>query len=137
MAKKGKQHVIPHDGRWAVKREGSSRITSTHNTQGEAINAGREIARNQGGELVIHGRDGKIRDRDSLVSYPRPPKDRASSLTKPPSAQEVGESLEIMEDQELDEEIRRDVSAGGYREEDAVEIVRRYRREKNNQRAAT
>jgi hypothetical protein len=137
MAKKAKQHVIPHDGKWAVKRDGSSRVTSVHDTQREAIDAGREIARNQGGELVIHGRDGEIRERDSIVSDPRPPIDRASSFTKSPSTEEISESLEIMEDQELDEEIRRDVSAGGYHEEDAIEIVRRYRREKNNQRAAT
>ncbi|MCI0489301.1 MAG: hypothetical protein L0229_22135 [Blastocatellia bacterium] len=51
------------------------------------------------------------------------------------------ECLEILEDQKLDEEIRRDArttrkeSLCGYREEDAVEIVRRHRREKKGQRA--
>ncbi|MDQ3812892.1 MAG: hypothetical protein M3347_02950 [Armatimonadota bacterium] len=40
------------------------------------------------------------------------------------------ECLEIWEDQKLHEEIRRDVQRSGYREEDAVEIVRQYRREK-------
>ena len=45
------------------------------------------------------------------------------------------ECLEIWEDQKLDEDIRRDARTSGYREEDAVEIVRRHRREKKGQRA--
>ncbi len=45
--------------------------------------------------------------------------------------------LEIWEDQQLDEEIRRDAQRSGYREEDAVDIVRQYRREKRDQRAAS
>ena len=47
------------------------------------------------------------------------------------------ERLESWEDQQLDEEIRRDAQRGGYREEDAVEIVRRYRQEKRERRAAS
>ncbi len=47
------------------------------------------------------------------------------------------ECLEIWEDQKLDEEIRRDVQCSGYREEDAVEIVRQYRREKRERRATS
>ena len=38
---------------------------------------------------------------------------------------------EIAEDEALDEEISRDARKSGYREEDAVEIVRQYRRENN------
>jgi hypothetical protein len=72
---KGDQHVVPHDGEWAVRGEGNSRVTSTHDTQREAIDAGREIARNQGGELFIHGRDGRIRERDTVgKDDPYPPK---------------------------------------------------------------
>ena len=47
------------------------------------------------------------------------------------------ERLESWEDQQLDEEIQSDVQRSGYREEDAVEIVRRYRREKRERRAAS
>jgi hypothetical protein len=36
------------------------------------------------------------------------------------------ECLEIWEDQKLDEEIRREAQRGGYREQDAVEVVRRH-----------
>lgn len=71
---KRNQHVVPHDGGWAVRSAGSQRAASTHATQSEAISAGREIARNQGSELVIHGRDGRIRERDSFGNDPFPPK---------------------------------------------------------------
>lgn len=68
------QHVIPHGDGWAVRGEGNSRVTSTHRTQLEATSAGRQIASNQGAELVIHGRDGRIRDKDSHGRDPYPPK---------------------------------------------------------------
>lgn len=71
---KRNQHIVPHEGRWAVRSAGSQRASSIHSTQGKAIAAGREIARNQRSELVIHGRDGRIRDRDSYGNDPYPPK---------------------------------------------------------------
>lgn len=77
MAKKGKpQHIVPHDGGWAVQGEGNSKPTRVTTTQQEAINFGREIAQNQQSELVIHGRDGRIRDKDSYGNDPNPPKDK-------------------------------------------------------------
>ena len=68
MAKKN-QHVVPLGNGWAVKREGSGRFTIITETQKEAITVAREIARNNKSELVIHGRDGKIRDKDSYVAF--------------------------------------------------------------------
>ena len=67
------QHVVPHDGDWAVRGEGNERVTSVYDTQKEAIDAAREIARNQQSELLIHGRDGRIRARDSHGNDPFPP----------------------------------------------------------------
>ncbi len=69
------QHVVKRDDGWAVRGEGNSRDTSCHGTQGEAINAARDIAQNQRVEVVIHGRDGRIRDRDSYGNDPCPPRD--------------------------------------------------------------
>ena len=68
------QHIVPHDGEWAVRGEGNSKATSVHRTQSDAIDAGRTIAQHQRSELVIHGRDGKIRDKDSHGHDPYPPK---------------------------------------------------------------
>lgn len=70
------QHVVPADGLWGVRGEGNSRLTSIHETQAEAIDAAREIAINQRSEVVIHRRDGRIRDKDSYGTDPAPPRDR-------------------------------------------------------------
>ena len=67
------QHVVKRDDGWAVRREGAERDTSHHDTQDEAIRAGTEIAKNQESELLIHGRDGKIRERNSHGNDPFPP----------------------------------------------------------------
>lgn len=73
MARKN-QHVVPHGNGWAVRGAGNSRATSVHETQAEAIGAARDIARNQQSELLIHGRNGQIRERDSFGNDPFPPK---------------------------------------------------------------
>jgi hypothetical protein len=49
----------------------------------------------------------------------------------------IREFLEIQEDRQLDEEIQVEAQSSGYDEEDAVEIVRQYRREKKEHRAAS
>ncbi len=68
------QHVVLHDDGWAVRGAGSERATSVHDTQREAIDVGRKIAQNQHTELFIHGRDGRIRERDSHGRDPFPPR---------------------------------------------------------------
>lgn len=70
MAKRG-QHVVPSEDGWSVKRAGASRASSTHATQQEAIDAATRVARNQKTELYIHGRDGRIRERNSYGNDPR------------------------------------------------------------------
>ena len=65
---------VPRDGQWGVRGEGNSRLTSVHRTQGDAIDVARTISQRQQSELVIHGRDGKIRDKDSHGHDPYPPK---------------------------------------------------------------
>ena len=73
MSKSG-QHVVPNAGGWSVKRAGATRATSTHATQAEAVKAATQIARNQGTELYVHGKDGRIRERNSYGKDPHPPK---------------------------------------------------------------
>lgn len=69
------QHVTPNpDGGWQVKGAGNSKATIRTNTQAEAIAVAREIARNQESELIIHGMNGRIRERDSYGNDPYPPK---------------------------------------------------------------
>ena len=71
---KRNQHVVPRDERWAVQGAGADRATAVVDTQREAVERAREIARKQGTEVLIHGRDGRIRERDSYGNDPSPPK---------------------------------------------------------------
>ena len=73
MTKKN-QHIVPHGDDWAVKGAGNSKATSVHPTQAEAINRGKEIAQNQKSELLIHGQNGRIREKNSYGNDPYPPK---------------------------------------------------------------
>ncbi|MEQ5306992.1 DUF2188 domain-containing protein [Providencia huaxiensis] len=68
------QHVVKRPEGWAVRGENNSRDTSVYRTQEDARLAAREIAKNQKSEVVIHGRDGRIRDKDSYGNDPFPPK---------------------------------------------------------------
>ena len=67
----GHVHVLKQDDGWVVRVEGLGRNRSTHKTQREAIRAAREAARKAKTELLVHGRDGAIRARDSYGSDPR------------------------------------------------------------------
>ena len=60
-------HVVPKNGRWAVKKEGSAKSrVGVYSTQKEAIDAAREIVRRtSAGQVVIHGIDGSNRTRES------------------------------------------------------------------------
>jgi len=69
-------HVVPLGNEWAVRREGASRVSSTHDTQREAIGVARRTAQREHTEVVIHRRNGTIRDSDSYGNDPCPPKDK-------------------------------------------------------------
>jgi hypothetical protein len=68
------QHIVKHLGGWAVKGEGNEKSTVITKTQAEAIKIGRDIAINQQSELVIHGTNGKIREKNSFGNDTFPPK---------------------------------------------------------------
>ncbi len=76
MSKKKDIHVVPHSDGWATQKEGASRAGSVHDTQKEAQQKAREQAKREKVEVVIHGKDGKIRDSDSYGNDPFPPKDK-------------------------------------------------------------
>jgi hypothetical protein len=65
------------DGRWETIKPHHQRASSISETQRQAEDRGREILRNLGGgELTTKGRDGKIRESDSVRRTRRdsPPK---------------------------------------------------------------
>ena len=79
MTSKNDRHVVPNpDGGWDVKAPGARRASSHHSTQSDAEQRAKEIVHNAGGgEVRIHGRDGRIRDSDTVAPGrdPFPPRD--------------------------------------------------------------
>ncbi|MDP9731969.1 MULTISPECIES: DUF2188 domain-containing protein [Agrobacterium] len=74
MTNKRNQHVVPHPDGWAVKGAGAERATRVVETQREAIDIARGIAQNQATEMLVHGENGRIRERNSYGNDPFPPK---------------------------------------------------------------
>lgn len=71
------QHVVKDSkGGWAVKKGGGEKASRHFDTQQDAIDWGRQVAKNQKAEFYIHGKDGKIRSKDSYGNDPHPPKDK-------------------------------------------------------------
>jgi hypothetical protein len=79
MSSSERRHVLPgSNGGWDVTKPGASRASAHTETQAEAIGRARDIVTNAGGgEVVIHGRDGQIRDSDTVGggNDPFPPRD--------------------------------------------------------------
>jgi hypothetical protein len=76
MAKGKNQHVTPKNGSWQVKGAGNQKATVSTKTQKKAIEIAKDIAKNQKSEVVIHGKNGQIRDKDSYGNDPVPPIDK-------------------------------------------------------------
>ena len=68
MAKSTAYHVVPRAGGWAAVAVGNARASARARTQAQAYNAARRLsASNGGGEVRIHGRDGRIRDSNTIA----------------------------------------------------------------------
>jgi hypothetical protein len=67
-------HTVPHGDGWANRREGASRVSQTFDTKREAQQTGRETARREHVEHLIHNKDGQIGERNSYGNDPYPPK---------------------------------------------------------------
>lgn len=72
-------HVVRRDNQWGALLEGAERVSALEDTQSEAEQKAKEFAGNSGGgEVRIHGLDGRIRDSDTVppAHDPFPPRDR-------------------------------------------------------------
>lgn len=80
MAKPERRHVVPDPtGGWNVRKPGSGRVSSHHQRQSDAeAQAKRTVQNLGGGEVRIHGRNGQVRDSDTVrpARDPNPPRDR-------------------------------------------------------------
>lgn len=69
------QHVTPHpNGGWQVKGAGNKKATVITSTQSKAKNIARSIAINNKSELIVHGVNGRIREKNSYGNDLYPPK---------------------------------------------------------------
>mgnify|MGYP000906922728 CR=1 FL=1 len=79
MSNQNRRHVVPNtDGGWDVRAPGAGRASARTGTQADAIDRARQIVGNAGGgEVVIHNRQGVIRDSDTIApgNDPNPPRD--------------------------------------------------------------
>lgn len=67
------------EGGWDSKRDGASKASSHAETQKDAESDAKRFSSNSGGgEVRIHGTDGKIRDSDTVSPGhdPNPPRDK-------------------------------------------------------------
>lgn len=80
MSNQNRRHVVPSDnGGWDVVKPDGQRASAHADSQKGAQDRAREIVRNAGGgEVVTHGRNGEIRDSDTVKpgNDPFPPRDK-------------------------------------------------------------
>jgi hypothetical protein len=65
-----KQHVVSVGDRWAVKEEGAAEPFAVFKTQNEAWEKAKSIARKERSEALLHGRDGRVRERNTYGHDP-------------------------------------------------------------------
>ena len=60
--------IVPAASGWAVKKQSSPQVSKSYKTKREAEAAARQmLAREDGGEIVVHRRDGKIANVDTFA----------------------------------------------------------------------
>ena len=65
------QHVVPHERGWAVTADGAEAPHAVFKTQGEAWEKAKTLARKDRSAALLHGRDGRIRTRNTYAYDPR------------------------------------------------------------------
>ncbi|MEY2245132.1 DUF2188 domain-containing protein [Streptomyces sp. BF23-18] len=78
MTQRKTYHVTQRpDKKWQAKAEGASRASAVAQTQAAADKRAADLSRNNGGgEVIRHGRDGRIKDKRTIApgNDPYPPK---------------------------------------------------------------
>ncbi len=70
MTHKPSVHIEFREEGWAVLREGNKRATSSHPTQAEAAESGRDLARRDKTQFFLHAQDGRIREHRDYSDEP-------------------------------------------------------------------
>ena len=71
-------HVIPASSgdKWTVKKTGSERALKTFEKQSDAVDWARSHVKENRSEVVIHRKDGTIREKHSYGNDAHPPRDK-------------------------------------------------------------
>lgn len=67
-------HVLPKSGGWVVRKSGEGRLTQQFPSERAALEFARSVGKRQRAQLIIHGRDGRIKQVDSYGPDPSPPR---------------------------------------------------------------
>ena len=68
-------HVVSRpDGQCSVRKTGEGRASRVFSSKSDAVSFARALAKDRCGELIIHGRDGRIREASSYGKDPYPPR---------------------------------------------------------------
>lgn len=54
------RHVVPHEGGWAIKLEGSKTTDAVFNTKEETLAKAKEMASEDNGVVIVHRKDGRV-----------------------------------------------------------------------------
>jgi hypothetical protein len=65
------QHVVPHERGWAVIADGAEAPAAVFKTQHEAWERAKALARKDRAEALLHGRNGRIRERNTYGYDPQ------------------------------------------------------------------
>ena len=75
MSKKKSHHVVKSlDGGWVVTKGGAARASKHFDNQKDAIEWGRNVAKNQKSEFYIHSEDGRVQSKYSYRNDSHLPK---------------------------------------------------------------
>ena len=61
MTKQKNEHVVPRNEGWAVRREGSDKVSKLFDTQSEAMDYAGRIAKNDDVSMVVHKHNGEFK----------------------------------------------------------------------------
>lgn len=67
-------HVVPYGDKWAVRKEGNTKVSGIYDTKRAAVSNARHVASSTSSEVVIHCSDGRILSKDAYGVDSCPPR---------------------------------------------------------------
>lgn len=74
-------HVIPREGKWALRAGDSRRDNSLHDSQEQALREAHKHALEWGGSIIVYAEDGSVLEQHTLPpdSVPEPDRQKGSA----------------------------------------------------------